>query len=677
MYFKASHRLPTFILMLTIISFQTVAQAPSKRGMVPIDYFDFVFVGSPSISPDGSKIIFAKTSVNDDASGRHSHLYLIERNQPPRRFTQGDKDRSAKWSPDGKSIAFVRSVDDTPQVFIIPANGGEATQITELEDFMTEFQWLPDNQGLLLSLEGEQVEGEQATDKSDTTDEEATRAEPDIVVVQHARYMANSLGFLNDKRIHLHTLDIPSKTLTQITRSEDYNVRSPQVSPDGKYVFYSANKTGTEFNGSAISDIYKVELATKTTTRVTEHPHAEYQSAISHDGKRIAYLHNEAEYTQTDLWLMDSDGKGAKNLTKDFDRNATRAAWSPSNKALYFIASDHGAERIFSVNTESGTVNALLEVDKTQSSLTLSPAGDYAVFAMESSTELPELYRYDFETQNLTQLTQFNQDVLARLHLSEAKSVWFKNDKGMNVQGFLHLPVGYEKGESYPLVLNIKGGPGGMWGHRWFHENQMYAAKGYGVAYVNYRGSSGYGFDHANAVRLDYGGADYQDNMQFLEHVIAQNDWIDVDQLFITGGSHGGFLSNWITTQTSQFKAAVTQRSVSSWISAAGTQQYTPYQMRSEFGGSLWENFDYYWDRSPLQFADKVTTPTLIIHSDGDTITPIGQGQEWFYALKANDVPTEMVIFKGENHNLSRTGTPTNLVERLERILEWFERYSK
>jgi len=245
----------------------------------------------------------------------------------------------------------------------------------------------------------------------------------------------------------------------------------------------------------------------------------------------------------------------------------------------------------------------------------------------------------------------------------------------MKVQGFVHKPINFDKNKSYPLVLNIKGGPGGMWGHQWFHENQMYAAKGYGVVYVNYRGSSGYGIAHSKAVRKDYGGADYRDNMQFLDKVIAQNSWINKDALYITGGSHGGFLTNWITTKTNRFKAAVTQRSVSSWISEAGTQEYTPAQMTKEFGGTLWTNFAGYWDRSPLKYADQVSTPTLIIHSDQDMVTPIGQGQEWFYALKANDVPVEMVIFKGETHGLSRTGTPTNLVERLDRILDWFSRY--
>lgn len=261
--------------------------------------------------------------------------------------------------------------------------------------------------------------------------------------------------------------------------------------------------------------------------------------------------------------------------------------------------------------------------------------------------------------------------------MNKLESFWFKNETTTPSQGFLLKPVNWEEGKSYPLILNIKGGPGGMWGHQWFHEFQMMAARGYAVFFTNYRGSHGYGFAHQEQVFQDYGGADYRDNMAGLQHVLENYPWTDKNRLYITGGSHGGFLTNWITTQhPERFKAAVTQRSVSNWISEAGTQSYVPQAMRDEFGGTLWENYDLYWGRSPLKYANQVQTPTLIIHSTDDEITPIGQAKEWYYALKINNVPTVMVIFEGENHDLSRTGTPVNLVERINQILNWFERYN-
>jgi dipeptidyl aminopeptidase/acylaminoacyl peptidase len=214
-----------------------------------------------------------------------------------------------------------------------------------------------------------------------------------------------------------------------------------------------------------------------------------------------------------------------------------------------------------------------------------------------------------------------------------------------------------------------------MWGRRWVPEFQILSAAGYAVGFVNYRGSSGYGHGFQAAVRRDYGGADARDNILLVEAALARHRWIDRERLFITGGSHGGFLTNWLTTETTRFRAAVTQRSVSNWISEAGTQSSPPASMREEFGGTLWENFPLYWERSPLARAHRVRTPTLVLHSDQDVITPLGQGQEWFYALKALGVPTEMVIFHGEGHELSRSGRPVNMVARLHHILEWFSRW--
>ncbi|KZX00379.1 hypothetical protein JL49_11630 [Pseudoalteromonas luteoviolacea] len=644
-------------------------------GLVPEDYFDFVFMGEPQIAPNDETVLFVKRTVNEDASGRNSQIYKINKSGTVSEFTQGTGDRAPRWSADGSKVAFIRSVDGKPQVFMMPANGGEAKQITALTQSLSGFEWLPSGDKLLLTLRvNAEDEKSDAVANSASESRPTKRAKPDIVVVKHAQYIGNGTGYLSDKRRHLFIFDIQTSELTQLTSGEDWNANSPVVSNDGNYVYFHANRTGLEYEGDSNSDIFRLEVATKKITALTHHEHAQYSVSLSESDGLLAYVHQEDTYEQADLIVAGKNSK-VKNLTQNFDRNASHAIWAPDNKRLYFTTNDHGTNRLFSVSVKTGEVTKLINENRSIKNLAVSNNGDYLVFTVESSTELPELYRYNIKSEALTQLTKFNEALLAKKDLSPAQKLWFTNEKGMEVQGFIHKPLNFDKNKSYPLILNIKGGPGGMWGHQWFHENQMYAAQGYAVAYVNYRGSSGYGTAHSKAVRKDYGGADYRDNMQFLDEVLAQNKWINKESLYITGGSHGGFLTNWITTKTDRFKAAVTQRSVSSWISEAGTQEYTPNQMTKEFGGNLWTNFDAYWDRSPLKYADKVSTPTLIIHSDADMITPIGQGQEWFYALKANDVPVEMVVFKGETHSLSRTGTPTNLVERLTRIMEWFSRY--
>ncbi|KZN52808.1 hypothetical protein N474_22300 [Pseudoalteromonas luteoviolacea CPMOR-2] len=674
---KPKNSFSSLLLSTALMACASGAYATDKNltGLVPQDYFDFVFMGEPQISPHNDMTLFVKSTVNDDASGRNSQIYKINKDGVVSEFTQGKGDYAPKWSADGSKVAFIRAVDGKSQVFIMPANGGEAKQVTSLEDNLSSFDWFPSGDKLLLSL-SVSPEAESAEEKIDDELEKSTneRAEPNIVVVKHAKYIGNGSGYLSDKRRHLFVFDINKSELTQLTFGEDWNANGPVVSQDGKYIYFDANKTGLEYEGNSNSDIFRLDVATKKVTALTQHKGAQFDISLPHDNSSIAYVHYEDTFEQADVIVKGKNGK-AQNLTANFDRNASNAIWAPDNNTLYFTANDHGANRLFAASVKSGKVTKLIEGNKSIKNVTLSSNGQFLVFTMESSTQLPELYRFDLSSKTVVRLTQFNDELLASKNLSAAEEVWFENEKGMKVQGFIHKPLNFDKHKKYPLVLNIKGGPGGMWGHQWFHENQMYAAKGYAVAYVNYRGSSGYGIAHSKGVRKDYGGADYRDNIQFLDKVLADNTWIDAEKLYITGGSHGGFLTNWITTKTDRFKAAVTQRSVSSWISEAGTQEYTPNQMTEEFGGNLWNNFDAYWNRSPLKYANKVSTPTLIIHSDADMITPIGQGQEWFYALKANNVPVEMVIFKGETHSLSRSGTPTNLVERLSRIIDWFERH--
>ena len=665
----------SLIFCLVGICWLPAVFADESAGLVPEDYFDFVFVTDPQVSPDNKQILFVQSIVKDDASGRERQIFKIAEDGKVTEFTQGTSDRSARWSPNGERVAFLRSTESKTQVFVMPANGGESKQLTSVEEGVSAFSWFPDNQKLLLTI-NTPPPGEADEQDGEDKGSENSRVKPDIVDVKNAKYIANGSKYLNNKRKHLYLFDIASKALTQLTIGDNWNANAPQISADGKYVYFHANKTGKEYEGNRNNDIFRINLESKEIAALTKHPHAQFNASLSADGSRMVFLNTEDTYEQTDLLLMSTNGSGSsKNLTAKFDRDASKALWSPDNKTLYFTANDHGANRLFSVNIDDANVTTLLESEASIRHLNISPDGESLVFSRDSSTELPEIYRLEIKSKQLTQLTTFNDALLAKRKLSPAKNFWFENEKGMKVQGFVHYPLDFDKDKRYPVVLNIKGGPGGMWGHRWFHENQMYVAEGYAVVYVNYRGSSGYGLAHSQAVRLDYGGADYRDNVQFLDAVLAEFKWMDEDRLYITGGSHGGFLTNWITTQTDRFKAAVTQRSVSNWVSEAGTQQFTPLQMTQEFGGNLWQNFDYYWDRSPLKYADKVKTPTLIIHSDADMITPIGQGQEWFYALKANDIPVEMVIFKGETHSLSRTGKPINLVERLKRILAWFEKY--
>ncbi len=667
------------------------------RGMLPEDYHRITFLADPRISPDGEWVAFTVRGVTEDLRGREGGIWLapVDGSAPARPITRGTGDSQPRWSPDGSRLAFLGSRDGASQLHLLRMDGGEAQPVTRLrQGSITAYEWHPDGERLLLTL---------SLDPSVTDPEEAPATpegpRPDVVEIRNAVYKADGTGYLGPARTHLWLLDPGREGLSRITPGDSlWNDRNARISPDGRRVALDRDTTGEEYDGSPNRDVLVLPLQNADVEPGTgeahptgggpetgvpglallPQPEGRVENPLwSPSGSHLVVRHTPVPYARSHHLLLPVDGGEPRLLTGEVDLVPGDLTWHPSGGHLYFTADREGASPLFRLEADGSGARMLAGERGTVSSITLSADGERLAFLFHDETAPPEVWVVRSDGGDARPLTDLNREFRERLVLQPLEEFRFRNPAGFELQGFLLRPVGWTEGSRYPLVLNIKGGPGGMWGRQWFHEFQMMAAAGYAVAFTNYRGSSGYGHDFQAAVRLDYGGADAEDNLLLLDEVLERHAWIDPGRLFLTGGSHGGFLVNWITTRTDRFRAAVTQRSVSNWISEAGTQQYPPRGMREEFGGTIWENFDLYWDRSPLAHAPRVTTPTLVLHSDGDRITPLGQGEEWFYALKALGVPTRMVVFQGEGHGLSRTGTPVNLAERIRRIIGWFEEWDR
>ncbi len=663
-------RLLKFSLLFTLLfSFLNAHLIAQERGLQPEDYYQFQFISDPQISPDGSHVIFVRSTIAEDKRSRESSLWMAETSgdSEPRRFTSGSGDRSPRWSPDGSQIAFLANRNGETKIWTIPFGGGEARPLFESDHNITGFEWSPRGDRLLISLSKELTPND---------NKENDEPEADVRIVSTSLYKGDRTGILSDRRTHLWVYDIEADSLQQLTWGDDWNARSASFSPDGNSVSYHANPSGGDYEGDYNSDLFVIPADSGAVQQLTQTGARSTSPVWSPDGQTLAFSYTEGRYEKSWVYLIGADGTQKRNASAELDLIAGNLQWSPNSRHLYFESNHHGGAGLFRISIDSGAVEKVLTGPFSAQNITLSDDGEQIAFLKGDETRLPEVWTArapDFEP---VQISRMNESMLDTISLNRLESFWFENDSGGKSQGFLLKPIGWEEGTPAPLVLNIKGGPGGMWGHQWFHEFQMMAARGYAVFFTNYRGSHGYGFDHQHAVFADYGGADYRDNIDGLNRALERYDWIDRDRLYITGGSHGGFLTNWITARhPEKFRAAVTQRSVSNWISEAGTQAYVPQAMREEFEGTLWENFELYWGRSPLKYANRVQSPTLIIHSDGDQITPIGQAEEWYYALKINDVPVEMAVFQGEGHGLSRNGAPVNLVKRLDLILDWFDRY--
>ena len=660
---------PRFLTLLLFLFLATPAPAEALRPMVPADYYQFSFVSDPRISPDGDRVALVHARVSEDRRSRESAIWMtrLDGSSPPRQFTSGNSDRLPRFSPDGTRLALVRSVEDRAQVFVMPVDGGEALAVSRLrQGSISDLAWL-NEATMLLTLNIDP-----AVEDPGVEAEEAEQPEADVSIFSRQLYMSEAAGLLDERRRTLWRLDVESGQLERLVADSEWNVSGAVVSPDGLQVALHADLSGAEFDGGFEQGLHLLDIDTRE-IRTLETPAGRVGSPVfSPDGGRIAFTHQRERQAELTVQAIDLVSGRIEPLHDGMSLSASRIVW-PAGHARPLIQADvRGSRPLLELLADGGT-RVVAGSGVSIGALDFAANGA-RVWTQHSETRLDEVWAQSGPDEPARRLSSFNDELLAGLYTTELERFVFVND-GVEIDGFLVRPMGFDAARTWPVILNIKGGPGGMWGHQWMHEFQMMAGAGYAVVFTNYRGSTGYGHAFQAAVQLDYGGVDYRDNMALLEAALVRFEWMDAGRLFVTGGSHGGFLTNWITTRTDRFAAAVTQRSVSNWISEAGTQAFPPASMNVEFGGSLWDNFDLYWDRSPLQFADRVITPTLVIHSSDDRITPVGQGQEWFYALLNNGVETEFALFEGEGHDLSRSGTPVNLVKRLELILEWFERF--
>ncbi|WP_198677078.1 S9 family peptidase [Aliidiomarina iranensis] len=645
-----------------------LADDHEPRPITAEDYYRTVALSDTQMSSDGSLIAFVKTTVAEDKQSRESNIWLSKNGQAPIQFTREKSDFSPIFFPDGERMLFLSGRDNGTALYQIATSGGEAQELLRLEQgSIRDVAIHPDGNALLLTISVD-AEVENPLEKA-----EEAEASADVTVISDAVYKRQG-GYLNANKIGLWHYDLTNETLTSLTGNTNYNEGSASYSPNGDCITFASNRHPQAADGYFSSSIF-VRCDDEERELATPIGHA--SNPVWTGNHSIAYVYREDAYAAPDLQHYDLTIDAYQVLAEAMDHSPNGLQYAAN--ALFFTTDDRGSRTLQSLDLNQGGYRYLGGRGVSLSDVAISQSGRLS-WVEHNETNLPQVMSAaslaEFTAGETQKITTFNDALQAELDLAEYEVFQAENERGDILDVFFLRPISVQQGQSYPIILNIKGGPGGMWGHQWFQEMQLMRARGYAVVFTNYRGSSGYGQDFAEQVRLDYGGADYRDNIVALDAALARYTWLNNERVFITGGSHGGFLTNWATTQTDRFRAAVTQRSVSNWISEAGTQAFPPLSMIREFGGSIWDNYDYYWGRSPLKYANRVNTPTLIIHSDGDHITPIGQGEEWFFALKANNVPVELVVFANEGHGLSRNGKPINLVERLNRIIDWFDNYN-
>lgn len=649
-----------------ILTLLLCSSAPG-RGVTAEDYFSFRFLADPAISPDGRLVAYTLTTIDTAANRRVSSIWAVPSNggAPPRQLSaEGVSSNSPRWSPDGTRLAFLSARNGMPaQIQVLRMDGGEAVQISRLKNGVSSFQWSPDGKRFV------------AVGKSGPNDAvPAAARKSDVRHYKTISYKFNDTGWYDDKRTHLWTVDATGGADRQITSGDDWNDTDPQWSPDGARIAFVSDRTGKEYDGSFNKDVWVIAAEGGPLTKISDHEYEDTAPRWSPDGRQIVFLGKTARRQFARFYTAPSEGGApSKAIAQNLDLIPVGVRWGVGPE-VRFETGFKGTTQIFRLDLAAGKFAAVTSGEGSFHAFDINAKANEMAWLANSFERPDEIYVSTLDGRDVKQLTHVNDRLWSGLDVSHVERVAYKSTDGVAIDGFLVKPVGWQPGRKYPMILSVHGGPAGQYGTDWYHEFQVYAAKGWAVFFCNPRGSTGYGEKFERGIVNNWGGMDYQDIMAGVDTAIKQNPWIDTEKLGVTGGSYGGFMTNWIVGHTNRFKAAVTLRGLSNFISDDGTRDGA-YGHQDDFKGILFDDFEQYWDASPLKYAKNVKTPTLILHSDNDFRVPIEQGEQWFRALKHYGVNTEIVFFPRENHNLTRTGEPKHLVESLNWQCWWFERF--
>jgi dipeptidyl aminopeptidase/acylaminoacyl peptidase len=645
----------------------------AMRGMQPRDVYRTAAAADPRLAPDRATVAYVVSWVDADQHEPRSAVWAaaIDGSTEPRRLTfAGTRDAAPRWSPDGRWLAFTSERDDTPaQLFLLPVDApGESRQLTHLPEAVEQPVWSPDSARIAFTS--------RAHDHDDDEQDASKRPPRRLTRLQHR---LDHEGWTEGRAHDIYVASIDGGEPTRLTDG-DFEDTYPSWSPDGASIaFVSARHT--DWDLTTTNDIFVVPAAGGEPVRVTETDGACLGPAWSPDGSRIAYLFAPGRFDEPrhGRVAVVEVARGERTiLTPALDRNAMPypflrpPIWD--GERIVFVVEDAGRLPLYAVASDgSGPPEPVLTPAGVITGFDL--VGDTIVHTASTPTTLSELFIGD------RALTDVTAPFVAEVSLAEPEAFTAVAPDGVEVPAWVIRPPGFDPDETYPTVLHIHGGPFTQYGERFFDEFQVYAGAGYVVVYANPRGSSGYTEEWGRAIRGPAGGAgpgwgsvDYDDLMAVADEAIKRFPFIDAERLAVMGGSYGGYMTSWIVGHTDRFRCAISERAVNELASEDGSSDLAGF-FRGYIGAAPWEAPEVYRAMSPLTYADRITTPLLILHSEEDLRCPINQGEQLFTILRALRREVEFVRFPAEGHELTRSGSPVHRVQRFELILDWLGRY--
>lgn len=718
-------RLFTTLCLLALaapLSAQTAPESATERAFTPDDWYRLTTLSQPAMSPDGRYVAFTVMTVDEDENRRHREVWMVPTagGEPLRLTSPGTESSSPRWSHDGVYLFFTsRREGGEGSTWALRMDGTPGGEAFQLEDWPSGSSPADGSFAVWTEAGGDDDEDGEDGDE-EGREGEVGREDPFARMPATARppfgsvtepldaarfdgrhivdlpYKRNGTGFVpnpreprewNASQIWRQALGNPEK---ERLTDAPYSHRSATVSPDGRWIAFAADPdlrpdsvVRAERDSISVlpydaerdeaprndSDIFLMPAAGGEPRRLTSQNGSEGRLVWSPDSRRVAFASRLERTTSTRVWVMDREGGEPRNVLGDWQYEPSSVEWAADGTIL-MSASVGGRTALFHVDPDDGSIEEVIGGRRRISGFSYDARHARAAFVATSVERPTELYIADIDGRNERKLTGFNDALNEEIAWPTAERFTYESVGGLEIEAWLQYPHGYERGSRYPLVLYIHGGPHSAYGEGWFDEFHNLTGAGMFVLYTNPRGSGGYGADFTYSTRGRWGMEDYEDLMRAVD-IVAERADVDEDRMGVTGGSYGGFMTAWVTTKTDRFKAAQADRMISNWFSWYGSSEAQGLT-EFEFYGKPWENPDLYWDLSPLKYVQNVTTPTLIVQSEEDHRTPMTDAEQWFMALQKQGVPVEFIRYPRSNHNLSRTGEPWLLVDRLARLRQWF-----
>ena len=666
-------------LFAGLISGSVLAQDVERRLFQPKDVHRIKHVGDIAISPDGEWIAYRVGTTNVDKDESTSDLFMVNWNGSTRiqlTHTEDSGEGHPRFSPDGKYLAFVAARGDgkseesddpkgKSQVWRLNRSGGDAERLTEMPGGVSSFEWSPDSTRLVLVSRDPE---EQEEDAAET--ETVSHDTPKPIVIDRYQFKQDGLGYLGDRYQRLYVFDLESREASLLTPGS-YDSTQPAWGPDGDIIAFSSKRQGDP-DRHENSDIYVIETSANALARqVTTWEGPDSNPVFSPDGRQIAYLQDGppkySGYDPSQIAVISVKGGEPFLPTSELDRNISSPRWSPDGKTLHFLVADDRTQTLASVPSEGGNVERAYPADTLPGVVRSFAIGHNGVVAVTTFGQRPaEIYRAN----DGKALSDHNRELRESIDWATVESFDAVSKDGVMVGSMLLKPPGYRDGVRYPTIAYVHGGPVGQDGYEFDTTSQMLAAQGYLVVNPNYRGSSGRGREFSRAIYADWGGLEIQDIHAVMDKLVEEG-LADPERLGIGGWSYGGINTNFAIATDTRFAAAVSGASASNYIAGYGTDQYI--RVYENELGLPWESPESYLKLSyPFLHADRIETPTLFMCGELDFNVPLINSEQMYQALRSLNVPTQLVIYPGENHGLSK---PSYIQDRLERMIEWYARY--